>query len=117
MIDKILEVLNKYSNSIGHGEEVITESQFHFVAEQIAESLGQIVPPVIVKTAETINKFNIGDMVEINTNSEYYGDWVGVKQKVIGINLHTKANKIEYTLLDGISTSDGWEETELSKVK
>lgn len=41
MRDKILEVLDKNSGKIGHGEEVITESQFDDIAKQIAEALGE----------------------------------------------------------------------------
>lgn len=58
MIEKILEVLNEYSNNIGHGEEVITESQFDFIAEQIAEALGQIEPQVMPKIADLEEKYN-----------------------------------------------------------
>lgn len=34
---EVIELLNRYSQSIGHGEEVITESQFDYVADKICQ--------------------------------------------------------------------------------
>lgn len=65
---------------------------------------------------ELENELRIGDEVTIAQGNKYYFDWVGVKGKVIGIDLLT-SGKVGYTITDGTGTGcDGWYREDLVKV-
>lgn len=60
----------------------------------------------------------LGDVVTVNERSKYYGDWKGVKLRVVGIRLELDTDKINVELLEvgcKSGTCDGWTPEELSK--